>query len=397
MVAAPPPPPVVQWKAAGPGVEATSDGGRHWRVIFRWREPDGAADVTSIVRTSAAAGIVTVEYAEFVTSDGGAHWYVVQSRPDVQPWTRVGHGPRLFQGNGGVIEQVSPWPLRGLRCGGHWYHAVQSPFGDYGPRPRNICLGGPGAVLHTSVVLRAPPEPGTGYTQYLRIRALTPAGLVYDVIGPDDHTVVDTQTFFLDKPVASWADPNHGWRYALRRGLEATSDGGRTWRLVFPVEPSSGADVVEPVRMSAASGLVGVSGREFVTNDAGRHWYQVNLPAPPWLFGRDTQLFAVGGNTIEQAAVWPLRHLRCLGRWVHSAEYFNLLTAGPKPRSICLQDRLTLPFRVVYSGEPTWEVVGRQLTNGVLYADVYDDDGSYNPPLVGTVVVRDGVATFAPH
>jgi hypothetical protein len=391
------PPPLVSyadslhgWRAGGPGIEATNDGGRHWKIVFRWRRGDGASDATAIVRTSAAAGIVTFDDAEFVTNDGGAHWYVVDSRPDVEPVERVGRGSLLFESDGTAIKQVAPWPIEGLRCGGRWYHAVQTPIGDYGPEPRNICLGGPGAVLHTQIALRFDQH------QDVRLRALTAAGLVYDVFD-DGGQFVEEDTMPVGRPEESWSDRNHGWRWAIRRGLEATSDGGHTWRLVFPVEPSSGGDVDRPLRMTAATGLVGVSAREFLTNDAGRHWYQVNIPAPGSFFGRGTQLYAVGANTIEQAVVWPVRNLRCLGRWVHSAEYFNELTAGPKPRTICLQDRLTLPFGVVYSGEPTWEVVGRRLTDGVLYADVYDDDGTYNEPQVGTVVVRDGVATFTPR
>ena len=50
MVLAPATPPPIQswadtehgWKAAGPGVEATDDGGRHWRVVFRYGAGGGA-------------------------------------------------------------------------------------------------------------------------------------------------------------------------------------------------------------------------------------------------------------------------------------------------------------------------------------------------------------------
>ena len=82
MFLAPATPPPIQswadaehgWKAAGPGLEATDDGGKRWHVVFRFG-PHGSDAVRFLLRTSATAGIETLDYGNFATSDGGAHWY----------------------------------------------------------------------------------------------------------------------------------------------------------------------------------------------------------------------------------------------------------------------------------------------------------------------------------
>lgn len=406
MVAAPPPPLVSYvdrlhgWRASGPGVEATNDAGRHWHVVFRWRAGGGGADVTALVRTSAAAGLVTFSYsATFVTNDGGAHWYVVAGPPN-DPAVGdqvVGRGPLLFGSRADAILQAEQWPPAQLRCGGRWYHVVQSPIGDYGPAPRNICLGGPGATIHTYVVLAEPPDPATGYERTVQVRALTSVGLVYDVLD-ESSRLVETGTLPLERPEWSWADRNHAWRPTIA-GLEATDDGGHHWRLVLGTPRTSGASADRPIRTSARSGIVGVSGRLFVTNDGGRHWYQAQGgPAEPAL-GRGSLLFGTGGWSIERAVPWPLPRLRCTGRWVHSAEYFNPLSAGPRPRRICLQDSgVTVRMKTVYRlPEPQsgWELLGEHLSGGTLTAAVFDTT-SEPWRRVGTVVYRDGAGTFAP-
>src|SRR4051794_10505699 len=108
------------WKAAGPGVEATDDGGRHWRGPF----PFGAVgewDVVALLRTSPTAGLVGFEYGEFVTTDAGRHWYLVANGPG---GTVLGHGSLLFGAANDQIVQAVRWPPRALRCRGKWFHQV---------------------------------------------------------------------------------------------------------------------------------------------------------------------------------------------------------------------------------------------------------------------------------
>jgi hypothetical protein len=61
-----------------------------------------------------------------------------------------------------VLDWPPPHPK--LRCGGHWYHQLSGPVGAYEPKPRNICLGGPGITLRTKVARSLPPTPGSADT-----------------------------------------------------------------------------------------------------------------------------------------------------------------------------------------------------------------------------------------
>src|SRR5882762_358095 len=120
MVLAPATPPPIQswadaehgWKAAGPGVEATDDGGRHWRVVFRYGA-GGAVQVVSLLRTSQTAGIVGLEYGGFVTTDAGRHWYLMADGPGGDLF---GHGSLLYGAEDADIVQAVSWPPRALRC-----------------------------------------------------------------------------------------------------------------------------------------------------------------------------------------------------------------------------------------------------------------------------------------
>jgi hypothetical protein len=93
---------------------------------------------------------------------------------------------------------------------------------------------------------------------------------------------------------------------------------------------------------------------------------------------------------------WPPRRVRCTGRWVHSAAWFSATTAGPKPRRICQQDSgVDVPMRTVWTAPSGGTVFGHSLVNGVLTADVVDDT-SEQWVTVGTVVYRNGHATYTP-
>jgi hypothetical protein len=192
MFLAPATPPPIQswadaehgWKAAGPGVEATDEGGRHWRVVFRYG-PAGGGAVVSLLRTSATAGIVDYEYGEFVTNDAGRHWYLVANGPG---GTVLGHGSLLFATGDEQIGQAVHWPPRALRCRGKWFHQVAGGLSDYGPKPRNICLEGPGISIPMRTVYKLPAHEGSWA---IFAQALVPGGVlgaVYDV-SAEPHVV----------------------------------------------------------------------------------------------------------------------------------------------------------------------------------------------------------------
>jgi len=372
MVAAPPPPPLIRswadrehaWRASAAGVEATSDGGRHWRVVLK------TAGVTWLGRTSPTVGIVESGDGVVVTKDAGRHWYPVSG---FAAQSVIGRGGRLYAANGQQLLQAEQWPPPRLHAG----------------------MTIPTRVLYTM-----------DGNLVLRVKQLVSGGVIADVI--DGMTPVQQLVYrdwFVDfepiteppPPVQSWADRLHAWR-GTARGIEATSDGGLHWRVVFPLGVASGADVDVLIRTSPRAGLASIAGRGWVTIDAGRHWYQATGGPPVPAFGRGSLLFGTGGTGIDQAVQWPPRQVRCRGRWVHSAAYFSSLSAGPKPRTICQQDDgVELPMRRVWTVPPNdgnWIVYGRQLADGELQADVVDltsEAGRY----IGSVYYRNGVATTA--
>jgi hypothetical protein len=147
------------WKAAGQGVEATTDGGHHWRLIFRYG-PGGASDIDWVLQTSASAGLVGAVSTAFATADGGRHWYSVSSGVPIVSTlifdNAVGQGAFLFELDESRVLQAAQWPLRGLTCRGKWFHQLAGGLSDYGPKPRTICLEGPGVAVRTRTVYSAP-------------------------------------------------------------------------------------------------------------------------------------------------------------------------------------------------------------------------------------------------
>jgi hypothetical protein len=371
VVAAASPPPIVQswadhehaWRAAADGVEATSDGGRRWRVVLK------TPGVTWLTRTSPTAGLVESGDGVLVTKDAGRHWYSVSS---FTAQSAIGRGNRLYAANGQQLLQAEEWPPARVHAG----------------------MTIPMRVLYTM-----------DGNLVLRVKQLISGGVIADVIDgmtPTQELVYRDWLAYLE-PVhtppplrTSWADREHAWR-GTARGIEATSDGGAHWKLVFPLGVASGASVDVLIRTSAGAGLASIAGRTWVTVDAGRHWYQATGGPTVPAFGHGKLLFGTGGTGIDQAVQWPPRRVACTGRWVHSAASFSSLAAGPRPRTICQQEHgVDIPMRTVWSVPPNdgnWVVFGRALAGGVeLQADVIDltsEPGRY----VGTVYYRNGVAT----
>jgi hypothetical protein len=148
------------WKAAGQGLEATTDGGRHWHLVFRYG-PGGAFDIDWVVQTSPSAGLVGAASTAFATADAGKHWYHVSSGVPIVSTlifdNAIGHATLLFELDENRVLQAVQWPLRGLSCrGGKWFHQIAGGLSDHGPKPRTICLEGPGVAVRTRTVYAAP-------------------------------------------------------------------------------------------------------------------------------------------------------------------------------------------------------------------------------------------------
>jgi hypothetical protein len=331
------PPPVIRswadhdhaWRGTANGVEATSDGGRRWRVVLK------TPRVTWLARTSPTVGLVGSGDGVLVTKDAGRHWYPVAG---FAAQSAIGRGSGLYAANGQQLLQAEEWPPPRLHAG---------------------------MTIPMRVLYR------TDGNLVLRLRSLASGGIVTDVL--DGMTPVQ-QFIYRDwiaefepiappPPVISWADREHAWR-GTTKGVEATSDGGAHWRVVFPLGLASGAPVDVLIRTSAAAGLVSIAGRLWMTIDAGIHWYQATGGPTVPAFGRGSLVFGTGRDGIDQAVQWPPRRVVCTARWVHSAADFSALGAGPKPRTICRQERgvdvrMRRVWTVPRNGED-WVVYGRR-------------------------------------
>jgi hypothetical protein len=246
MVLAPATPPPIQswadaehgWKAAGPGVEASDDGGRHWRVVFRYGD-GGAAEVVSLLRTSPTVGLVGLEYGGFVTNDAGRHWYLTSE--NVPGGDLFGHGSLLYGvGNASIVQAVS-WPPRTLRCRGKWFHQIAGGLNAFGPKPRTICLEGPGISIPARTVYTLP-QPMVNADWGLFGQVLIPGGLlasVYDLSAEPHVVPLEGELVYRNGvgtlhqvPGADNAYAYVDWpRIALVGGTVTwtSDDGGDTW------------------------------------------------------------------------------------------------------------------------------------------------------------------------
>lgn len=121
---------------------------------------------------------------------------------------------------------------------------------------------------------------------------------------------------------STWTDARHGWTWPPDSRLVATSDGGRSWNVIF-----SGANYLfNPgyVRTSRSAGLVAtgrIGGGVFWTNDGGRRWFGVRGAAPlqSAAAGRGSLLFwhsyTESPDTLYRVTGWPPRgDFPCLPR-----------------------------------------------------------------------------------
>jgi len=104
----------------------------------------------------------------------------------------------------------------------------------------------------------------------------------------------------------SWYDTNRGWRVVGLR-IEATEDGGATWRTI---RREDGISVDAVLRTGVRTGLF-VEGNSFdtvwwLTNDDGRHWASTQaLSAYRTPIGSGTFLFMYSSSDIVRVTPWP--------------------------------------------------------------------------------------------
>ncbi len=226
---------------------ATEDGGATWHGIF-----NGGTFVFGVVRTSAAAGVVSTgrQIAErFWTRDNGRHWY----RTSEIGSEFQGSGKYLFWVNLGrtqftdfarVLYRVRPWPPTGkARCRGAWTAAA---FDTEPAKGGNVCSGPPiegGMRASRAVTLAAGRFAGLANVPGGVLATVTdapvPRVLLYQQGRPRVVDLPSTAgalvpcTGFNREPVVTWpritvlgcagpsGNPSGGW---------LSVDGGKSWR-----------------------------------------------------------------------------------------------------------------------------------------------------------------------
>jgi hypothetical protein len=127
------------WREVGSAVQATTDGGRHWREIY-YADGSSSGDLFRGLQTGPRIGVVEEQSKGTITDrqwtvDNGKHWYELDSRDVTLKYGASvgeidGHGPYLFwvldpseTDDSSSLFQVRPWPPRGkyLACGGHGF------------------------------------------------------------------------------------------------------------------------------------------------------------------------------------------------------------------------------------------------------------------------------------
>jgi hypothetical protein len=228
---------------------ATEDGGATWHGIF-----NGGTFVFGVVRTSAAAGVVSTGRqvaARYWTRDNGRHWYrTSQIGSEFQ-----GSGKFIFSVNSGqpgpatdfakVLYRTRPWPPTGkAKCRGPWTAAA---FETAPAKGGNVCGGPPidggmraarvaklvegrfsglanvpGGVLAT-VTESSLPRVLLYQQGRQRVVDLPGAGGLVPCAGFNREPIVTWPRITVLGCTGSSGDPSGGW---------LSEDGGRSWRVL---------------------------------------------------------------------------------------------------------------------------------------------------------------------
>ena len=125
--------------------------------------------------------------------------------------------------------------------------------------------------------------------------------------------------------------------------MYGTSNGGRSWHRIL-----RGRDQIFNLqRTSVGAGFVSTDRRQFLTVDAGRHWYLAGGADLSNALGRSRVVFWSDETRIYELRSWPPRRLRCRTGWIGDP---GMVGAGPRPRNICDAPTVVRPgSRLVYT------------------------------------------------
>lgn len=125
----------------------------------------------------------------------------------------------------------------------------------------------------------------------------------------------------------SWTDTRHGWA-TDGSVVYGSENGGRTWHRLL----RTNEQVFNLARTSVHAGFVDAERHEFVTIDAGRHWYFADGPDLSDALGNGRAVYWAENSRLQQLVGWPPRRLRCRTGWIGEP---NTFAPTPKPHNIC--------------------------------------------------------------
>jgi photosystem II stability/assembly factor-like uncharacterized protein len=213
------------WLADGSTILATTDGGQHWT-----KDGEAPGEVFALDFVSESIGWLTADGHLYGTQDGGSSWQLRFSPSKVKLYQ-----VDFVDANNGWLDSVTDDDstinsILRTRDGGKSWTAVTNPcsqlfgsgqFSFHGSDTGFILCGqGPSAGQEGKLLFKT-----TDGGQTWQVIAETfDAGTQVPGVGQLDSSWYAGDLFFLDSS-HGW----YGWIYSTLGGLEATSDGGKSW------------------------------------------------------------------------------------------------------------------------------------------------------------------------
>lgn len=183
----------------------------------------------------------------------------------------------------------------------------------------------------------------------------------------------------------SWADHLHGWA-TDGSVVYGSEDGGLMWdRLLRTNE-----QVVNLQRTSVRGGFVDADRHEFVTIDAGRHWYFADGPDLGNALGGGYAVYWAEDSRLHQLVDWPPRRVRCRTGWIGEPDTF---APTPNPHNICDTPtviHLRSQVVVVLHEDPNDEIALAALVPGGAAGFVFTECGEFCNTPIRVLVYRNG-------
>ena len=375
------------WVTAG--VYKTTDGGRHWQRVTRWKAPDANMDYGWIDFWGPAVECLAVSPVQpnrvafgtsghvFVSDDGGRTWQQRYSR---------GLPNNHFSGTGlevTCLNDVAADPRRPQRLYLCYFDIgllISEDLGRsfrrsyQGMRNSGNCFAVAVDPAHTETIWAAT---GRWESNVGDVCLSRDDGRTWQVVGHAGSGLPDGQTHHLVLDSKSPAAHRRVLVTSKGNGLYETADGGKSWHAINGNLPAAARgeprglwlDPSQPRQMlTALDGAYSKGGGVYTTHDGGHTWTRVNRDAP-WLSlcrvvvdpGNRQVLYAAARETYDATA----RRLYPGGLFKSSdgGQNWQQVLAARFVQTVAINPH---DSRVVYAGTDDHPYHDRPLAQGVL-------------------------------